>query len=39
MYNNHLARTCSKTLAPPLLPHRMHQLKEVIMEELVSSVV
>jgi hypothetical protein len=31
--------TCSKAPAPTLQPHRMHQLKEAIMMELVSSVV
>jgi hypothetical protein len=36
--SNHLARTYSKALAQPLQPHRMHQLREAIMAEPVSSV-
>jgi hypothetical protein len=36
--SNRLARTYSKALAQPLKPHRMHQLKEAIMIESVSSV-
>jgi hypothetical protein len=36
--SNYHARTYSKALTQPLQPHRMHQLREVIMVEPVSSV-
>jgi hypothetical protein len=39
MCSNHLARTCSKAPALMLQPHRLHQLKEVVMVELLLSVV
>jgi hypothetical protein len=39
MCSNCLTRTCSMAPALMLQPHRMHQLKEAVMVELVSSVV
>jgi hypothetical protein len=39
MCNNCLARTCSKAPTLMLQPHIVHQLKEAVMVELVSSVV
>jgi hypothetical protein len=36
--SNRLTRTYSKALAQPLQPHKMHQLKEAVMAEPVSSV-
>jgi hypothetical protein len=39
MGSNHLARACSKAPALMPQPHMVHQLKEAILVELVSSVV
>jgi hypothetical protein len=36
--SNRLAKTYNKTLTQPLQPHRMHQLREVVMTEPVLSV-
>jgi hypothetical protein len=36
--SNHLARTYNKALTQPLQPHRMHQLREAITTEPISSV-